>query len=484
MPRKAYLAVLAAMSIILFVFPLVFSNVWADDDHDDDDDIKTRIARGQDIWFKNTYGGEKFFAFLADHPNPQKRIEIGLEEVLTTPREVRFKTWGTINDPDCVVNPDGALDLCSDPNASGVIGIRKFPGPNSTYLFGVSCAACHAGFDPLKPPKDPEEPTWDNIHPTIGNQDLRTGAIFAVNLADDDVRRFMFAAWPRGTVDTSLLFSDNIMNPSVFTAFWNHRYRPVFDVGMEEPQMRNGQGGEDDLGLVVASWRVYTNIGSCFFECVAPAAGAGQPISIDDCRAACPDFTPREDMEDMGAFLRMIRSPKYRGYKDWWKDWWFYYRGRKVFKAHCASCHTMRGKRRKVLSNDEVNPLVADPENATNACRALGTNWDDGHIWAEFSSDIHKARAISGNKGYRTMPLTGIWATSPLLHNQSIGSWPDATASPDERVEVFEEAMWELLSVDREPKINVLPVDVGPFLEGTPLTFVFLSRSKHERGAM
>ena len=33
--------------------------------------------------------------------------------------------------------------------------------------------------------------------------------------------------------------------------------------------------------------------------------------------------------------------------------------------------------------------------------------------------------------------------------------------------------MWELLKAQRTPKINVLPVQVGPFPPGTPLTDVF-----------
>lgn len=123
---------------------------------------------GRDVWFKNTYGGQKFFFGLANHPDPSKRIVIGFQNVLDTPRSQRFDVWGVINDPDCTENPGGP-DICPDPNATGVIGIRKFPGPFGTTMYGSSCASCHAGFDPLNPPVDPNAPTWANIHPTIGN---------------------------------------------------------------------------------------------------------------------------------------------------------------------------------------------------------------------------------------------------------------------------------------------------------------------------
>src|SRR5690349_13281745 len=87
------------------------------------------LDRGRNIWFNNTYGGEKFFTFLANHPDPAKRITIGFKNVVETPRNIRFDTWGVINDPDCTANPAGGADICPDPAATGVVGIRKAPGP-------------------------------------------------------------------------------------------------------------------------------------------------------------------------------------------------------------------------------------------------------------------------------------------------------------------------------------------------------------------
>jgi hypothetical protein len=107
---------------------------------------------------------------------------------------------------------------------------------------------------------------------------------------------------------------------------------------------------------------------------------------------------------------------------------------------------------------------------STNTCRARTTNWDAGKLWAAFSSDVYKNR---GYKGYRTMPLTGIWATAPFFHNQSVGPWAAADASPYERAEAYEAAMYEMMSATRTPKVNVLPVPIGPFPAGTPLTYVF-----------
>ena len=71
------------------------------------------------------------------------------------------------------------------------------------------------------------------------------------------------------------------------------------------------------------------------------------------------------------------------------------------------------------------------------------------------------------------MPLAGVWATTPFMHNQSIGEWAPADATPHQRSLYYWASMWELLNPSREPVVNALPIDVGPFPAGTPLAFVF-----------
>ena len=428
---------------------------------------------GRDIWFNNTYGGEKFFTFLANHPDPLKRLKIGFEAVLNTPRAVRFDTWGVINDPDCDANPAGGPDICPDPAATGVVGLRKSTA-RGFVEFGASCAACHAGFSPTNPPANPNEPNWGNIHPSIGNQHAKLGAMFAANLdltqPHNAVRALVFASWPDGAVDTTALFSDNINNPGVMTAFWEHTNRNTFDVGMSAPKLRNGQGGEDDVGGDIAALRVYTNIGVCFFECVAGPAATSQPIDINACRQNCADFPPQTDLDALTTYLGMIDRPRF---PDGATDTKKYNRGSTVFTANCVSCHdNTTDALKRVLSNDEMNSLQELGSNATNACRALGTNWDPGKIWAQFTSSATHQRAIDGTKGYRNMPLGGIWSTPPFLHNQSVGVYAPANATPAQRIAAFETSMRELLSTNRVPKVNTIPFAIGAAPAGTPLALV------------
>jgi hypothetical protein len=428
---------------------------------------------GRNVWFDNTYGGEKFFFFLQNHPDPAKRIEIGFRNVIETPRAQRFDVWGIINDPDCTANPAGGADICPNPTATGVVGMRKFPGPGGTTMYGATCASCHAGFDPLNPPANPNAPTWANIHATIGNQYAKFGNVFAANLAATDPRRLVFAAWADGTVDTQLLFSDNIQNPGTVTAFWEWPHRPTFDVDLAEEKMRNGQGGEDDLGPDIAALRVYTNIGVCFQECTAPAVATNTPIDIAACRASCPQFPPQSDLDALGAYLGSFKAPQLPGGPKTLSQWAMTVWGRLKFAQKCESCHDSSGGKHHVLSDDEVRPLVDEGVQATNSCRAKTTMWERNRLWAQFSSELYKVRTEAGDRGYRNMPLGGIWSTSPFTHNQGIGIWASPTATPAQRAEAYRASMAELMQPSREPKINRIPVALGPFPAGTPTTLVF-----------
>lgn len=87
----------------------------------------------------------------------------------------------------------------------------------------------------------------------------------------------------------------------------------------------------------------------------------------------------------------------------------------------------------------------------------------------EFSSDEYRARAAVGDKGYRTMPLAGIWSTSPFTHSNNIGEVAPATATPTDRAVAFRNSMHELMSF-RDLYMNVLADPLYTVAEdGTPL---------------
>jgi mono/diheme cytochrome c family protein len=159
-------------------------------------------------------------------------------------------------------------------------------------------------------------------------------------------------------------------------------------------------------------------------------------------------------------------------------------RGRTTFAQHCAGCHSSKQPPSETAANDRQAWFVArsnDPEFwkdnflsdevrhpvtdvKTNAARAMATNATAGHVWQWFSSDTYKAQGPStievwnpyseenepftipadGRGYYRTPSLVSVWATAPLLHNNSLGRF---TGDPSikGRMEAFQDAIEKLL---------------------------------------
>ncbi|MFO0906065.1 MAG: hypothetical protein U0939_23865 [Pirellulales bacterium] len=132
--------------------------------------------------------------------------------------------------------------------SSGVVGLRLFPNPRfdaearkkwdadryykdkdyyldpklvRPYRVGMSCAFCHASFHPLQPPRDVANPEWANISGSIGAQYLRIRSVFGNLLEKDNFVYHLLDSQPPGTVDTSLIASDNINNSNTMNAVFN-----------------------------------------------------------------------------------------------------------------------------------------------------------------------------------------------------------------------------------------------------------------------
>ncbi len=85
----------------------------------------------------------------------------------------------------------------------------------------MSCGFCHISANPEKPPANPEAPQWGNLSSTAGAQYFWVDRILAWN---GDQSNFLFqvlhTARP-GSLDTSLVSSDNINNPRTMNAVYN-----------------------------------------------------------------------------------------------------------------------------------------------------------------------------------------------------------------------------------------------------------------------
>ncbi len=503
--------------------------------------------RGLQTWYFWTAGNEKFFRNLAKNTHGEADFLSLLDArpdrdtVDRSPhyqRNERFKEIGVINDPGCTAatEPDEYglwLDKCDkDPNSVGVMGARKFPNPNfdpakwdvaqyyaagdskaqiePPYRIGVSCGICHIAYDPLKPPKDNENPKWENIVGALGNQYLREGQLFGSTIPDEDFRKQIINSQPPGTSDTSRIATDHIDNPNTINAIFNladrPRYEEVMNDGTKEKVPHILKDGADSVGVALASERVYINIGSCsdyWLTLHDPLLGrkAQKPFDIETARKEC-EFWPKTEarMADAEAFLTTIApmhladAPGGKAYLT--KDLEVLTKGKKVFADTCAKCHSSKQPpveiaadpeqakqwyRESVLSSDflEHNFLSDDKRKpvtliGTNAARALATNAKQGHVWEQFSSKTYKElpspgkltlenpfdedkpiefKIPDGGTGYyRTPSLISVWSSAPLLHNNLLGNY---TGDPSVagRMEAFNDAIEKLLWPEKRDRI-------------------------------
>lgn len=136
--------------------------------------------------------------------------------------------------------------------ATGIVGLRLFPNPDfdekaeedwcaggcaekyysdekyykrkdlvRPYRVGMSCAFCHVGPNPIKPPDDPEHPKWENLSSNVGAQYFWVDRIFDWDANPRDYIFQMFHTARPGTLDTSLVSTDNINNPRTMNAIYN-----------------------------------------------------------------------------------------------------------------------------------------------------------------------------------------------------------------------------------------------------------------------
>lgn len=134
--------------------------------------------------------------------------------------------------------------------ASGIVGLRLFPNPNfdekakkkwdpvryytdpdyyndknlvRPYRVGMSCGFCHVGPSPIDPPKDTENPAWKNLNSNPGAQYFWLDRIFFWNpykRHENFIYQLFHTSLP-GSLDTSLVSSDNINNPRTMNAVYS-----------------------------------------------------------------------------------------------------------------------------------------------------------------------------------------------------------------------------------------------------------------------
>ena len=340
---------------------------------------------------------------------------------------------------------------------SGIIGLRLFPNPafdedarkkwNSEryyrdpdyyfsrdlvkpYRVGMSCAFCHVGPNPVRPPADPENPRWENLSSDVGAQYFWVDRIF--NWQGDQNRGSffyqLFHTSRPGALDTSLVSTDNINNPRTMNARLPARAadgpgarsagrKRIAGGGLNNRQFNDFvppndplaqffqppsttwtprvlKDGSDSVGALGALNRVYINIGLFSEEWLlhfTPLIG-GTPISPIEIAVARKNsaYWGATEMQtpNMARFFLRSTSPHYLkdapgGQAYLTEDAATLRQGKVVFAERCARCHSSK-----------VPPLPAglDLENC-NGKDYLGC-WNRYWAWTKTDEFKNQMRPI------------------------------------------------------------------------------------------
>ena len=506
-------------------------------------------TQGRNTWLLWTAGDQVFWDRMAQHGYGTADL---LKTIDSRRRGSRFKDMGLVNQPEFVqaAAPDeyglwldtgateNGVDAAVYGRPSGIVGLRVYPNPKfdsearkrwdarryysdasyyndpnlvRPYVVGMACGFCHVSFNPEKPPDDPENPRWENLSSTIGNQYLNAGGIFGTAASADSYAYQLFHSWAPGTVDTSFIATDNLNDPG--------NMNPIYAVAARmsvahEEEISGGalnfpgeqkrmavphvlKDGADSVGLIGALSRVYVSIGEYSQEWLrdmnALVGGTPQrPFEVAKAQKGSVYWMSTADrLPNLAKFLMKMEGPKLAnapgGKAFLSSDSSQLERGKMVFAANCARCHSSKQpppgsvttqkqyldwqgaevQKPDFLENNFLSTDDRIPVNVvqTNACRALATNATRGHVWDNFSSETYKSLptagdievqdpftqsmrtfpAPAGGPGYYRVPsLIGIWATAPFLHNNALGAY---TGDPSVagRVKAFDDAMAKLL---------------------------------------
>jgi len=359
-----------------------------------------------------------------------------------------------------------------DPNDGDYWADRELIRP---YRVGMTCGVCHVAHHPLNPPADPESPKWNNLASAIGNQYLREGYLFAINLRKRNFLYQMIQQQPAGTSDTSRIATDHINNPNAINAIFNVPSRlEVANAHSEQISAESGllpgdgvdqagmrkvprilKDGADSIGVPAASIRVYVNIGMYSQHWLTlhnPLVGvrAQTPFTIDNAQKNSVYWmATQERLSNMKSFLASVnpfhlKDAKGTGSNDKdgsefiTKDANVLRKGKIVFSQYCAKCHSSKRAPNSVFSANawyakslmsedflDDNFLSDDkryPASVlkTNASRALATNAMRGNIWDNFSSETYKKQRSVGEITVFN-PLTGKYDYKFVSPNGGVG---------------------------------------------------------------
>lgn len=448
----------------------------------------------------NSFGAFDLLKTLSSHPVlPARRgnrahylglwNEPGFAQA-TAPDDERYGLWldrrGDWRDPfeDAERYP-GVAGGSFYGEPSGVVGLRLFPNPAfderaaerwdperyyndadyylnrdlvRPYRVGMACGFCHVGPSPTNPPVDPENPGWGNLSSAVGAQYYWTGRIF---FYDPDPTNFvsqLFGAPEPGTLDTSLVATDNIMNPRAMNALYNVGARlgaaerwghellaggaldvpQLPDIGdlrpFQPPNLVRTphvlKDGADSVGMLGALGRVYLNVGTYhqeWFRHFKPLIGGRpqSPIEVAVAQESSTYWNATEDrLLNIARFFLAAAVPHKLadapgGAAHLSSDATVLTRGAEVFATRCAGCHSSK---------------LPSPSPGLRLFSADYRRWTRSEEWrAEMTAIVLAEDFLDGNylSNDQRIPVTvlGTNLCSPLASNAIAGNIWDSFSS-------------------------------------------------------
>ena len=299
---------------------------------------------------------------------------------------------------------------------TGIVGFRLFPNPDfdekaakhwdankyysdptyyndkhlvRPYRVGMACSLCHVGPNPLKPPRDPDNPKWENLSSNVGAQYFWTDRIFYWQADKSNFVWQLFHTYRPGTLDTSFVSTDNINNPRTMNAIYllgerlenAHRWGEETLAGGQKNNKQFNEyvkqgplttyyqypdivktprvlkDGADSVGALGALNRVYLNIGTFSEEWLlhfnALVGGRSiSPIEISVARKNSAYFAATEAQTPaMALFFLKTTGPQHLEElrktdpdvrKALQEDDVLVPRGKVVFGERCGRCHSSK----------------------------------------------------------------------------------------------------------------------------------------------
>lgn len=140
---------------------------------------------------------------------------------------------------------------------------------------------------------------------------------------------------------------------------------------------------------------------------VAASLSSGAPMTGG---GAIVDF---ENIKRFRALSETIRAPKY----PFAVDAEAAKRGGALYEAQCARCHEAKDEDARLVALEEIG---TDPNRARMFGEEMAKGLDDWLLSLKVKGFEHKTGDLRSTGKYFSVPLAGVWARAPYLHNGSV----------------------------------------------------------------